>query len=165
MVLIAAVVALGVWLLFRDAAVVSAPTPDEDAGTIQLSSATGDGSWQETLREVVDTRGEVTQLIVDTVTVGEGEPVEEGDTITVHYVGTVVSGQEFDNSRERNQPFTFTVGEGDVISGWDEGVVGMRPGGSRILVIPSEMGYGAEGYGPIPGGATLLFAVELLSIE
>ena len=110
-------------------------------------------------------RGGITKLVVDDVVLGIGNEVETGDTVTVHYVGTLQNGQEFDNSRKRGAPFTFTVGEGKVIAGWEEGVVGMKVGGQRILVIPSDMAYGDAGFGPIPGGATLVFAIELIAIK
>lgn len=109
--------------------------------------------------------GRLNQLVVDDIVIGTGEAVVEGDTVTVHYVGTLQNGQEFDNSNKRGEPFTFTVGEGRVIKGWEDGLVGMQVGGQRILVIPSDLGYGDQGYGPIPGKATLVFAIELLAIE
>lgn len=105
------------------------------------------------------------QLIVDDVVIGTGDEVKNGDVVNVHYIGTLQNGNEFDNSRSRGEPFSFRVGSGQVISGWDEGVKGMKVGGQRILVIPPELGYGARGFGPVPGGATLVFAIELLSIE
>jgi len=105
------------------------------------------------------------RLVIDDIVIGAGSAVTAGDTVTVHYIGTLQNGQEFDNSKKRGVPFTFTVGEGRVIPGWEEGIVGMQVGGQRILVIPSEKGYGRDGYGPIPGGATLVFAVELLSVN
>lgn len=110
-------------------------------------------------------RGTLRDLVVDDVTIGTGPAVEEGDTIAVHYTGRLRSGEEFDSSRRRGEPFTFTVGSGSVIAGWEQGVLGMRAGGERILVIPPALAYGADGYGPIPGNATLLFAIELISIE
>ncbi|MDA8596732.1 FKBP-type peptidyl-prolyl cis-trans isomerase [Candidatus Pacebacteria bacterium] len=109
--------------------------------------------------------GDLERLIIDDIVIGEGEAVSAGDRVTVQYIGTLTSGQQFDNSYERGEAFTFTVGDGKVIRGWDEGVVGMRAGGERILVIPSALAYGEDGFGPIPGGATLVFAIELLSIN
>lgn len=93
---------------------------------------------------------------------GEGEPAKSGDRVRVHYTGWMVNGYKFDSSRDRGQPFGFTLGGGSVIRGWDLGVQGMRPGEKRILVIPPGLGYGSRGGGPIPGGATLIFAVEYL---
>ena len=97
--------------------------------------------------------------------VGSGQSVKIGDTISVDYIGTLQNGQEFDNSYKRGTPFSFTVGEGKVIKGWDQGVVGMKIGGKRILVIPSDLAYGSKGYGPIPSETNLVFIVELLKIN
>lgn len=115
--------------------------------------------------EAADGRGNIERMVIDDVKVGTGEPVVEGDTVAVHYVGTLQNGQEFDNSRKRGEPFEFTVGGGMVIAGWEEGVVGMQEGGQRILVIPPEKAYGERGIGPIPGNATLVFAIELIEIK
>lgn len=115
--------------------------------------------------EAANSVGEIQKLIVDDVLIGTGEMVAEGDVVTVNYIGTLQNGQQFDNSYTRGTPFTFTVGEGRVIAGWEQGVVGMKVGGQRVLVVPSDLAYGKSGFGPIPGGATLVFAIELLSIE
>lgn len=127
------------------------------------------GDEQSALRsailEAAGPGGTLQDLIIDDVRIGTGEAVAIGDTVTVHYIGTLQNGQEFDNSNKRGEPFVFTVGDGKVIKGWEEGIVGMKVGGSRILVIPSEMGYGKNGYGQIPGGANLVFVLELLNIE
>ena len=93
---------------------------------------------------------------------GEGEPAKSGDRVNVHYTGWMVNGYKFDSSRDRGQPFAFTLGGGSVIRGWELGVQGMKPGEKRILIIPPGLGYGSRGAGPIPGGATLIFAVEYL---
>ncbi|XP_075426155.1 peptidyl-prolyl cis-trans isomerase FKBP2 isoform X2 [Ascaphus truei] len=90
----------------------------------------------------------------------------KGDTLNMHYTGKLEDGTEFDSSIPRNQPFTFTLGAGQVIKGWDQGLLGMCEGEKRKLVIPSELGYGDRGAPPkIPGGATLIFEVELLKID
>jgi FKBP-type peptidyl-prolyl cis-trans isomerase len=94
---------------------------------------------------------------------GDGETATAGDTVSVHYTGTFEDGSQFDSS-VGGTPFEFTVGEGYVIAGWDEGVQDMKVGGKRELVIPSDLGYGDYDYGPIPGGSTLYFEVELLEI-
>ncbi len=105
-------------------------------------------------------------LGVEDVTVGTGAEAVSGKRVTVHYVGTLTSGSKFDSSRDRGQGFTFKLGVGQVISGWDQGVAGMKVGGVRKLTIPPELGYGARGFPPvIPENSTLLFEVELLSVE
>jgi len=97
--------------------------------------------------------------------VGDGVLAETGDTISVHYVGTLEDSRVFDSSRDRNTPFRFTLGTGQVIRGWDEGLVGMRVGGKRILIISPEFGYGGQGVGTIPPNSVLQFEVELLDAE
>jgi len=104
-------------------------------------------------------------LIIETLKQGSGEEIKNNDTATVHYTGTLQNGTKFDSSLDRGAPFSFTLGVGQVIKGWDLGVLGMKIGEKRKLIIPSELGYGEVGIGPIPGNATLIFEVELLSIN
>lgn len=97
---------------------------------------------------------------------GDGEDVKSGDTISVHYTGTLLDGTKFDSSLDRNEPFSFTLGAGEVIAGWDQGIVGMRVGGKRKLTIPPDLAYGQTGAGSqIPPNATLVFEVELLEVK
>jgi FKBP-type peptidyl-prolyl cis-trans isomerase len=100
------------------------------------------------------------------VTVGNGAEADEGKVAVVHYTGWLTDGTKFDSSRDRGTPFSFPVGAGQVIQGWDEGVAGMKVGGRRKLVIPANLGYGDMGAPPvIPPGATLVFDVELLDLK
>lgn len=115
--------------------------------------------------EAADKKGNIKRMVIDDIKVGTGQAVSEGDVVSVHYVGQLQNGQEFDSSKKRGAPFEFTVGAGRVIQGWEEGVVGMQVGGERVLVIPPEKAYGEAGVGPIPGNATLVFAIELLDIK
>jgi len=97
--------------------------------------------------------------------VGTGRACKDGDTVRMHYTGTLLDGKKFDSSRDRNEPFEFTLGKSMVIKGWDEGIVGMKKGGKRKLTIPSDLAYGASGSMPaIPPFAPLIFDVELLEI-
>jgi peptidylprolyl isomerase len=97
---------------------------------------------------------------------GTGAAPTSGKSVTVHYTGTLENGTKFDSSVDRGQPFMFRIGAGEVIPGWDEGVISMKVGGKRKLVIPPQLGYGAAGAGGvIPPNATLIFEVELLDVE
>jgi FKBP-type peptidyl-prolyl cis-trans isomerase FkpA len=97
--------------------------------------------------------------------VGTGATAQAGQTVTVHYTGWLENGKKFDSSVDRGQPFSFPLGAGRVIKGWDEGVQGMKVGGKRKLIIPSNLGYGGRGAGGvIPPNATLIFEVQLLGV-
>lgn len=106
------------------------------------------------------------ELKIEDIKVGTGEEAVSGKKITVNYSGTLTDGTKFDSSYDRGTPFSFTLGVGEVIQGWDKGFAGMKIGGKRKLTIPSELGYGANGAGGvIPPNATLIFEVELLKVE
>ncbi|HEY3853283.1 MAG TPA: FKBP-type peptidyl-prolyl cis-trans isomerase [Verrucomicrobiae bacterium] len=103
---------------------------------------------------------------IEKITQGNGVTPKKGDTVTVHYTGWLTSGAKFDSSVDRDEPFAFVLGEGQVIQGWDQGVATMRVGDKAKLTIPPDLAYGASGYpGAIPPNATLIFEVELLSIS
>lgn len=104
------------------------------------------------------------QIISEDTETGTGQEALPGRQVTVHYTGKFTNGKVFDTSVGK-QPFIFLLGAGQVIQGWDKGVVGMKVGGKRILTIPPEYAYGANDYGPIPGGSTLIFEVELLGVQ
>jgi FKBP-type peptidyl-prolyl cis-trans isomerase len=133
--------------------------------TVVVGDGKDVGEREQALRKAVDDNGNLRDMVIDDIKVGTGAEVKVGDTVSVHYVGTLQDGTEFDNSKKRGEPFEFKVGEGRVIKGWEEGLVGMKVGGQRILVIPPEKAYGAKGIGPIPGNATLVFSIELLEIK
>jgi FKBP-type peptidyl-prolyl cis-trans isomerase FkpA len=105
------------------------------------------------------------KLVIEELVVGSGDAAASGQKVTVHYTGWLTNGTKFDSSKDRNEPFVFGLGKGQVIRGWDEGVQGMKVGGKRKLTIPPAMGYGARGAGGvIPPNATLVFEVELLGV-
>lgn len=106
------------------------------------------------------------ELIVEDIIVGEGAEAEKHSIVTVNYTGTLTNGTVFDSSKNPGRdPFRFTLGVGQVIKGWDEGVLGMKVGGKRKLTIPPEMGYGSRDMGVIPPNSTLIFEIDLLEVE
>jgi FKBP-type peptidyl-prolyl cis-trans isomerases 1 len=108
----------------------------------------------------------MSELIIEDLVAGNGDTATAGQTVSVHYTGWLTSGQKFDSSVDRNDPFEFRLGRGQVIAGWDQGVAGMQVGGRRKLTIPPELGYGSRGAGGvIPPNATLVFEVELLAVH
>jgi len=113
-----------------------------------------------------DEEVETGELIIEDLKVGQGDPVEKYDIVTVNYTGWLKDGTKFDSSLNPGRnPFRFTVGAGQVIKGWDEGIPGMKIGGKRKLTIPPNMGYGNRDMGTIPANSTLIFEVDLLGIE
>ena len=105
-------------------------------------------------------------LVIEDIKIGEGQEVEKFNIVTVNYTGLLEDGTKFDSSLNPGRtPFRFTVGAGQVIQGWDQGLIGMKIGGKRNLTIPPELGYGRRDNGPIPANSTLIFEIDLLGIE
>jgi FKBP-type peptidyl-prolyl cis-trans isomerase len=142
---------------------------DLSALTTVSPTASPSGSPSATATASAQPQGKVIKmdngLQMQDVVVGTGAEAKSGMTVTVHYTGTFTDGTKFDSSVDRGQPFSFQLGAGQVIKGWDLGVAGMKVGGKRKLTIPYQLGYGEQGYGPIPAKATLLFDVELLAVK
>jgi FKBP-type peptidyl-prolyl cis-trans isomerase len=108
----------------------------------------------------------ITELQIETLKEGTGVEAVAGKTVDVHYTGWLTDGKKFDSSVDRGRPFTFALGKGQVIKGWDQGVQGMKVGGKRKLTIPPDLAYGAKGFpGAIPPNSTLVFEVELLAVK
>jgi FKBP-type peptidyl-prolyl cis-trans isomerase len=127
----------------------------------QSFSNQGDNAAETTGNEITTASG----LMYEDLVAGTGPAAQAGDVVSVHYTGTLTNGEKFDSSLDRGTPFQFELGAGRVIRGWDEGVAGMQIGGKRKLIIPPELGYGAQGAGAsIPPNSTLIFEVELLDI-
>ncbi len=125
------------------------------------NSSSGDASATPTPSAAADSG----QLQSTDEVVGTGAEAVAGKKVTVNYVGTLANGAKFDSSYDRNQPFSFNLGAGEVIKGWDQGVAGMKVGGKRKLVIPPSLGYGSMANGSIPANSTLTFEVELLNVQ
>lgn len=140
----------------NDASVISVVDKKHEKDNEELSNA---------LKDAFTSKGKLVDLVIDDVRLGKGAVVKKGDTVSVHYIGTMQDGVKFDSSYDRGEPFQFTVGDGKVIQGWEKGLIGMHVGGQRILVIPSDMAYGNRQVGVIPPNTPLVFAIELLDIK
>jgi FKBP-type peptidyl-prolyl cis-trans isomerase len=132
---------------------------------LTLTGCAGESSNERT-RRIQELSRSVTTLQVKDTRVGTGSEATPGRTVSVHYTGTLLDGTKFDSSRDRGEPFEFQLGTGSVIPGWDEGLKGMRVGGTRELTIPASMAYGSRGAGAdIPPNAALKFEVELMDVK
>jgi len=121
---------------------------------------------EELTTPTMNNQPEVKELKIEDITVGSGSAVKKGDTAEVNYLGTFLDGRKFDSSYDRGQTFSFEVGAGSVIQGWDQGLIGMQAGGKRKLTIPSSLAYGERGApGAIPPNTPLMFEIELISIK
>lgn len=136
------------------------------AAAAQKETATSEASDASTASNT-DTVRTVSGIQIEDVEVGDGTEAKRGNTVSVNYLGTLASnGRKFDSSYDRNEPFTFKLGSGQVIEGWEKGIVGMKEGGKRVLTIPPDKAYGPNGYPPvIPANATLKFEVELVEVQ
>jgi FKBP-type peptidyl-prolyl cis-trans isomerase len=147
----AIILALGAVFVLAQSAAKKPATPNTDSPT----KVTGEGVKTDS------------GLIYWDIRVGNGQPAKEGSHVRVHYTGWLTTGKKFDSSVDAGKPFDFTIGNGEVIKGWEEGVAGMKVGGKRQLRIPPALGYGADGTpgGPIPPNAILIFDVQLLAVQ
>jgi FKBP-type peptidyl-prolyl cis-trans isomerase len=150
---------------FLNTATVEAQPSSVASSIVVGQSANVNQARTAALMDATDARGRLNSLVIEDIVTGTGPEVKKGDRLVVHYIGRLQDGLEFDNSMKRGEPLTFTVGQGRVIKGWEEGVLGMKAGGQRVLVIPADMAYGNQAVGPIPPRSTLVFAIELLSIN
>lgn len=144
------------------------PQTENQTETIDLNSysqATQQPQTNQNTGAPMDYRGTITELKIEDTVVGTGAEVKAGDTVLVHYTGKLIDGTVFDSSKTRGTPIDFPIGVGRVIQGWDEGIVGMKEGGTRILSIPPEKAYGARPPGGIPANASMVFEVELIEIQ
>lgn len=159
---IAVALALAVVLfffVFGGMSVFSTATPEESADvTTNIENTSTTTMPTEEIKPV-------TELMMKDEVLGTGATAAAGDSVTVNYVGSFIDGKVFDASASHGSTgFTFNLGAGQVIKGWDQGVAGMKEGGKRKLIIPASLGYGPNDYGPIPGNSTLVFEVELLKV-
>lgn len=153
---------VGAAILFFGAQIwslVTGSTPNQQAASYASTGTTT--SQQITMQNISTTKG----LEVYDEQTGTGAEAKAGQTVTAHYVGYLTDGTKFDSSVDRGEPFSFTLGAGRVIKGWDMGIVGMKVGGVRRLVISPEFAYGAQAIGPIPANSTLVFEVQLVAVK
>ena len=147
----------------KDAATGNAPQAQPTTVTQENNTPIKSNTMPEVKKDAVTTASGLQYIELEE---GTGATPQTGQTVEVHYTGTLTDGTKFDSSRDRNTPFKFKIGVGQVIKGWDEGVITMKVGGQRKLIIPPELGYGARGAGGvIPPNSTLIFDVQLLSVN
>jgi len=147
----------------KDAAIGNSPQTQPTTVTQENNTPIKSNTMPEVKKDAVTTASGLQYIELEE---GTGATPQTGQTVEVHYTGTLTDGTKFDSSRDRNQTFKFKIGTGQVIKGWDEGVITMKVGGQRKLTIPPELGYGARGAGGvIPPNSTLIFDVELISVQ
>lgn len=178
LIILIVIVAGGVAYYFRgkktNQAAINQPSGNQSAGSPAASGqpadnqklTVGESSQNGTAANpAANSAAESNSLEIKTLKEGTGEGAKSGDKLEVHYTGMLQDGTKFDSSRDRGQPFDFTLGAGQVIKGWDQGMIGMKVGEIRKLVIPPDLGYGNANMGTIPPNSTLIFEVELLKIN
>jgi FKBP-type peptidyl-prolyl cis-trans isomerase len=161
---IAVIVGIVVVVFFLGARFIMTFTSN-NSNVATVSSATENTNNNMNQNSQATSTASATQLIIKDTVVGTGAEAKAGDLVTVNYTGKFADGKVFDSSIPRGKPFDFTLGVGMVIPGWDQGVAGMKVGGKRSLVIPSDLAYGPNDYNGIPGGSTLYFDVELVGVK
>jgi len=153
-VIVVSILVVGLLIYIGVSSINKGSEPEVSEQAESMSKKTGSGV------------NDVMELVKEDIKVGEGDEAVAGKSVTVHYTGTLENGTKFDSSKDRGEPFKFSLGTGEVIKGWDNGVAGMKVGGVRKLTIPPELGYGERGAGAvIPPNAVLIFEVELLGVE
>lgn len=160
-----AVMAVALALLNFHTHTIAGSEPSSQAGAVIVSSNGEASDMSTALASATTNKGKLERLVIEDVRKGDGASVKSGDTVRVDYIGSTRDGVQFDSSYARGTPFEFTVGDGKVIQGWDEGLIGMKVGGERILVVPPQLAYGDRQVGPIPPNTPLVFAIELLDIK
>jgi FKBP-type peptidyl-prolyl cis-trans isomerase len=161
LIIILIVVALGTYFVFKNPV-------NNQASELNKLKIISEEKQEPVAKEETESNSQIydiQDMKVEILKQGIGEATKNGDKVTVHYVGVFENGEKFDSSIDRGTPFSFTLGAGQVIQGWDLGVLGMKVGEKRKLTIPYDLAYGEAGYGPIPAKATLIFEVELLGIN
>jgi FKBP-type peptidyl-prolyl cis-trans isomerase len=156
-----AAVAAGAYFFYAN----QKPQGAESSSSAETSAMPEGSTTAPSSSQAQSTDAGITELKTTDVKEGTGATAEAGKTVVVHYTGTLTNGTKFDSSKDRNEAFTFQLGGGQVIKGWDVGIVGMKVGGVRNLTIPPEMGYGSSGAGTIPPNSVLNFEVELLEVK
>jgi FKBP-type peptidyl-prolyl cis-trans isomerase len=171
-IIVIAIIGIGAWLFMRkgtDTANLYDPSPSATPTTSVLVSASPTGSAIPTASPVGKVITTSSGLQYQDQVMGTGAAAKAGQTVSVNYTGMLVNGTKFDSNVDpafgHVEPFSFTIGAGEVIKGWDEGIAGMKVGGKRKLVIPASLAYGAQANGPIPANSVLIFEVELLAIR
>jgi len=159
-ILILAVLGTGIYFQMRTLKNFRAPELKYDQISDSGQNAPVDGNANTNPGQ----SGLQSDMKIETLAEGSGAEAKNGDIISVHYTGTLQDGTKFDSSLDRGEPFTFTLGQGNVIQGWEMGILGMKVGEKRKLTIPPNLAYGNNAVGPIPANSTLFFEVELLSI-